>query len=167
MTKQYTLSTRLEPGMLTLSSLCIVIIILEIYFFRELVSGFLLFSIITVTTCLGGFITHKLTLVKSLWTLTDKGFKVTWFPQFKFQKTNDIFVQWTSVKSYYDNSGKAYSVFVIKLVGGGKMRFPYGALFLKDDSVKLQEAFHILYLNAVHPEQIPLGYQLKKDLGLT
>ncbi len=164
--KRYSFNLRSESGMILLFLLIIGTILIEIYFLRELISGSLLFAILAGTTLLGTYFSRKLTLAKTLWTLTEEEFTITWLTQFKFQKNADIIIKWTDVKSYKDIYGDGYSIFVIKLIDGKVLRFPYGALFKKDDSSKLKETFHVMYLNAVHPEQIPLGYSLKKDFGM-
>ena len=164
--KRYTVNLRSELSMILLFLLIAAAVLTEILFFRKTISALLLFVILGGTIFFGVYFSRKLTLAKTLWTFTEEGFTITWLTKLKFQVHNDIIVNWHEVKNYKDNYGDGYSVFVINLIDGRRLRFPYGGLFMKDDSAKLQEAFHIFYLRAVHPDQIPKGYNLKKDFGL-
>jgi hypothetical protein len=142
------------------------VVVMQIHFLRENIPGFLLFIIVAITVTVGTFSSRKFSVIETRWTIDEKGFTVNWLPKYKFQKNDDVYSEWTNVKKYRDISGKGYSIFVVDLTNGETLRFPYGGLLLFDDSLKLQEAFHVFYLNAVHPERMPLGYRLKKDFGL-
>ena len=143
------------------------VVLTEILFLRENIPGFLVFIIVAITVTVGTFISRKFSVIETRWTINEKGFTVNWLPKYKFQKNDDVYADWTNVKKYRDIYGRGYNIFVIDLTNGETLRFPYGGLLIFANYDKLQEAFHVFYLNAVHPEQMSIGYnRLKKEFGL-
>jgi len=159
--KKYTIILRSDVGMISLWLLFFAIIIAVTILFPDLhkTTGFT----IPITLLIAGvFLNQKLTIAKTEWTITKEGVALKWVTQLNFQKESDLFLKWEEIKSYKDVYGRAYNIFVIKLVNGERLRFPHGSLFRKDEFNEFLEDFYVMFLTIKHPEQLPIGYKLKK-----